>query len=133
MGHSAGAFRTHHDFRVGQHFTLRQRPLTREHLQEFVDAYRPGEPRSSRQESERFRPFSYDELIARDKVNLDLSWLRDPSLDGADELLPPEVIAQEIVEDLQVALAEFSVVAEALQMAKSGRAPDVVPDGLEAD
>ena len=110
-----------YDFRVGQHFTLRQRPLTREHLHPFVDAYRPGQPRSSREESERFRPYTYAEIMARDKANLDLSWLRDPGLGGGDDLLPPEVIAQEIVDDLQVALAEFTAVAEALQAAKEGR------------
>ncbi|MEV0003895.1 hypothetical protein AB0H28_16610 [Micromonospora sp. NPDC050980] len=63
---------------------------------------------------ERFRAFSYDELIARDKVNLDITWLKDASLEDADSLLPPEVIAQEIVDDLQAALAEFAAIAEAL-------------------
>jgi type I restriction enzyme M protein len=108
-----------YDFRVGQHFTLRQRPLTRDHLDEFVEAYRPGQPRETREPGDRFRTFELDELLARDKVNLDLTWLRDPALDGADDLLPPEVIAQEIVEDLQSALAEFTAVAEALQAAKA--------------
>ena len=55
----------------------------------------------ARVESERFQAFTYDELIARDKVNLDITWLRDESLEDLDNLLPPEVIAQEIVEDLQ--------------------------------
>lgn len=65
-------------------------------------------------ESERFKSFDYDELIARDKVNLDITWMKDPALDDADSLLPPEVIAQEIVEDLQAALSEFAAIAEAL-------------------
>ncbi len=103
-----------YDFRVGQHFTLKQNPLRREHLDDFVACYRPGEPRSTRVESERFHPFSYDELAARDKANLDITWLRDPSLDDADSLLPPEVIAREIVEDLQAALAEFAAIADSL-------------------
>ncbi|WP_432869298.1 type I restriction-modification system subunit M [Microbispora rosea] len=107
-----------YDFRVGQHFTLKQNPLRREHLDDFVKCYRPGEPRSTRIETERFRSFSYDELIARDKVNLDITWLKDPSLEDADSLLPPEVIAQEIVEDLEAALGEFAAIAEALQQAR---------------
>ena len=111
------------DFRVGQHFTLRQRQLTRSHLDEFVAAYRPGQPRSIREPSERFRPYSYDDLMARDKANLDITWLRDPALGGSDDLLPPEVIAQEIVEDLQAALTEFAAVAEALQAAKTATGP----------
>jgi type I restriction enzyme M protein len=106
-----------YDFRVGQHFTLRQRKLTRAHLQEFVDAYHADE----RVESERFRCFTYDELVARDKTNLDITWMRDPGLDNGDDLPPPEVIAQEIVDDLQAALSEFAAVAEALQLAKAER------------
>ncbi|MFB9247409.1 N-6 DNA methylase [Sphaerisporangium melleum] len=108
-----------YDFRVGQHFTLKQNPLRRDHLDDFVKCYRPGEPHKHRVETERFRPFAYEELIARDKVNLDISWLKDPSLEDADSLLPPEVIAQEIVEDLEAALSEFAAIAEALQQAKA--------------
>ncbi|MFF4777905.1 N-6 DNA methylase [Microtetraspora fusca] len=108
-----------YDFRVGQHFTLKQNPLRRDHLDDFVKCYRPGEPRTNRIETERFRPFSYEELIARDKVNLDITWLKDPSLEDVDSLLPPEVIAQEIVEDLEAALTEFAAIAEALQQART--------------
>ncbi|MEV0806735.1 class I SAM-dependent DNA methyltransferase [Micromonospora sp. NPDC050200] len=103
-----------YDFRTNQHFTLKQNPLRREHLQDFVDCYLPGKDRAERVETERFRAFGYDELIARDKVNLDITWLKDASLEDADALLPPEVIAQEIVEDLQAALREFAAIAEAL-------------------
>ena len=110
-----------YDFRIGQHFTLRQRKLTRQHLDEFVAAYKPDEPRDNREESERFKCFSYEELIARDKANLDITWLRDPDLDNGDNLQPPEIIAQEIVEDLQAALNEFAAVADALQAAKAER------------
>ena len=105
-----------YDFRTAQHFTLKQHPLRRSDLEEFVEAYLPGKPRNERVEvdSGRFKPFSYEELIARDKVNLDITWMKDPALDDADSLLPPEVIAQEIVEDLQAALSEFAAIAEAL-------------------
>jgi type I restriction enzyme M protein len=103
-----------YDFRTAKHFTLKQHPLRRVDLDEFVEAYLAGKPRNERVESERFKSFDYDELIARDKVNLDITWMRDPALDDADSLLPPEVIAQEIVEDLQAALNEFAAIAEAL-------------------
>jgi len=102
-----------YDLRTNQHFTLKQNPLRREHLQEFVVAFRPGE-RHLREESERFRRFSYDDLIQRDKVSLDITWLRDASLEDVDDLPPPEVLAQEIVDDLEAAIAEFSAVAESL-------------------
>jgi len=66
-------------------------------------------------ESERFRPFTYEELTGRDKVSLDLIWLRDDSLEDSANLPPPEVIAAEIVEDLEAALAEFAQIAESLK------------------
>ena len=106
-----------YDFRTNKHFTLKQNQLRREQLDEFVDAYAPGKPHDSRVESERFKAFGYDELVARDKVNLDITWLRDESFEDLDNLPEPAVIAREIVEDLQAALAEFEAVAAALESA----------------
>jgi type I restriction enzyme M protein len=54
-----------YDFRTNQHFTQKQNPLRRSHLDEFVDCYKPGRPHSERVESERFKAFTYDELTAR--------------------------------------------------------------------
>jgi type I restriction enzyme M protein len=71
--------------------------------------------RHEHQETERFRRFTYDELLVRDKVSLDIFWLRDESLEDTDNLSPPGVIAAEVVEDLQAALAEFTELAESLQ------------------
>jgi len=104
-----------YDLRTNKHFTLKQNPLRRADLDEFVKAYKPGEPHSERAESERWRAFSYDEIIARDKANLDITWLKDDSLEDLDNLPSPDVIAREIVEDLTAALAEFEVVAAALE------------------
>ena len=59
----------------------------------------------------RWRVYSYDELVARDKASLDIFWLKDESLADSDNLPPPEVIAQEIVEDLQAALEQFKLIA----------------------
>ncbi len=84
-------------------------------LDDFVASYAPGRPRSERVESERFRSFGYAELVARDEANLDITWLRDASLDDVDDLPAPEVIAREIVDDLAAALAEFEAVALALE------------------
>lgn len=104
-----------------QHFTQKQNPLRRHHLDDFVACYRLGLARSTREESERFRPYRYDDLVARDKANLDLVWLRDASLEDADSLPPPEVLAREIVDDLEAALAESTAVAEALEKAAAER------------
>ena len=103
-----------YDLRTNQHFTLKTNPLSRADLDDFVECYRPGE-RGKREESERFHRFSYDELVARDKASLDIFWLRDDSLEDIDSLPPPGVIAAEIVEDLEAALAEFTELAESLQ------------------
>ena len=111
-----------YDLRTNQHFTLKQKTLSRAHLQDFVASYAPGTDRSERVETEQFRGFTYDELMARDKANLDITWLRDESLEDLDNLPAPEVIAREIVEDLSAALAEFEAVTVALEAAAS--APD---------
>ena len=103
-----------YDLRTNQHFTLKTRPLKLEDLRDFIACYNPDN-RHARQETERFRYFSYDALIARDKASLDLFWLKDDSLDNLDDLPPPEVLQQEIIDHLEAALAAFRDVAAGLQ------------------
>ena len=103
-----------YDLRTNKHFTLKQNPLRRVDLDEFVAAFQPGR-HADRVESERWASFTYDEIIARDKANLDITWLRDESLEDLDNLPSPDVLAREIVEDLSAALAEFEAVAAALE------------------
>ena len=103
-----------YDLRTNQHFTLKETPLTRGDLDEFVACFNP-ENRHERHESERFHAFEYDELIKRDKANLDIFWLKDASLEESANLPDPEVIAAEIVEDLEAALEQFSAIAEDLK------------------
>jgi type I restriction enzyme M protein len=102
-----------YDLRTNQHFTLKQNPLSYEALKDFISSYNPAN-RHDRVETERFHKFSYDELVARDKASLDIFWLRDESLEDADNLPPPAVIAAEIVEDLEAALAQFAGIAASL-------------------
>ena len=64
--------------------------------------------------------FGYDELIKRDKASLDIFWLRDESLEDADNLPAPEIIAAEIVEDLEAALAQFAEIAASLRRDNDG-------------
>jgi type I restriction enzyme M protein len=109
-----------YDLRTNMHFTLKQNPLRRSDLEEFVKVYRPGEPRHERVESERWKSFTYDEIVGRDKANLDITWLKDDSLEDLDNLPSPDVIAREIVEDLTAALGEFEAVALALESQMSG-------------
>ena len=51
----------------------------------------------------RWRAYSYDELVARDKLSLDIFWLRDESLEDSASLPDPHVLAGEIAEDLRSA------------------------------
>ena len=102
-----------YDLRTNQHFTLKENSLSDAHLEDFVTVYSP-ENRHARTETEQFKRFTYDELIARDKASLDIFWLRDESLEDVENLPAPAVIAAEIVEDLEAALAEFALIAESL-------------------
>jgi type I restriction enzyme M protein len=108
-----------YDLRTNMNFTLRTNPLRQEHLADFVTCFNPLS-RHQRQASERFRSFSYEDLLKRDKLSLDLFWLRDESLEGTDNLPPPAEIAASIVEDLQNALEQFMVIAEDLGGKKNG-------------
>ena len=102
-----------YDLRTNQHFTLKQNPLSYEALKDFLSSYNAAN-RHDRVETELFHKFSYDELVARDKASLDIFWLRDESLEDTDNLPPPAVIAAEIAEDLEAALAQFAEIAASL-------------------
>jgi type I restriction enzyme M protein len=102
-----------YDLRTNMHFTLKTNPLSLPDLQDFIVCYNP-ESRHDRKESERFRAFTYDELIQRDKTNLDIFWLRDESLEDSENLPDPEVLAIEIVENLESALEQFRSISEEL-------------------
>ncbi|BCL83128.1 DNA methyltransferase [Ktedonobacteria bacterium brp13] len=102
-----------YDLRTNMNFTLRTNPLKEEHLADFITCYNSFD-RRQRHESERFRCFSYEELSKRDKLSLDLFWLRDQSLEGTDNLPPPAEIAASIIEDLQNALEQFMAIADDL-------------------
>lgn len=100
-----------YDFRTNVHKTLKTNPLRRSDMGDFTQCY------AARAETERFRRFNYEELIARDKLNLDIFWLKDDSLEDIDSLPAPDVIAAEIVENLEAALDQFRSVAEELEEA----------------
>ena len=79
-----------------------------------MSCYNPKN-RHGRKESERFKSFTYDDLLKRDKVSLDIFWLKDESLEESANLPAPEIIAQEITDDLQAALEQFAAIAEDLR------------------
>ena len=111
----------YYDFRTNIHFTLKKNPLRREDLKDFIECYNP-ENRYERKETwseanpeGRWRKFTYEELIARDKTSLDIFWLRDKSLTDLDNLPDPDVLALEIVENLAAGLQSFRAIAGGLQ------------------
>ncbi len=95
-----------YDLRTNKNFTLKTNPLQDTDLQDFINIYNPDN-REDRVETERFRAFSYAELIEREHVNLDLFWLREDSLEDAADLPSPDVLVAEITENLEAALAQF--------------------------
>ncbi len=122
-----------YDFRTNQHFTLKTKTLKRSELDEFVAAYKPGK-RHERVESESFKRYSIDKIKERPGFNLDL-WaeLKDESLEDAANLPAPEVIAEEIVENLTAAVEQFQAVADLLSVTGSnGAATSAEVDAAEA-
>ena len=102
-----------YDLRTNQHFTLKTNPLATKDLTDFIKVYNPGKL-AKRKETERFKKFTYDEIVARDKANLDIFWLKDESLEDTENLPAPDILAAEIVESLEAALEQFRGVADAL-------------------
>ena len=109
-----------YDLRTNQHFTLKTDPLKREDLEEFVTCYNPTNRHtrkatwSDKKPDGRWRAYDYDELVARDKASLDIFWLKDDSLEDSANLPNPDIIAQEIVDDLEAALEQFRLIANDL-------------------
>jgi type I restriction enzyme M protein len=132
-----------YDLRMNRHFTLKENTLKRSDLDDFVACYfgtpgggtrptcaevvgrvpppgaspvpSPGASRHNRVETERFKSFTYEELLKRDKVNLDIFWLKDEALEESANLPAPGIIAQEIADDLEAALEQFATIAEDLK------------------
>jgi type I restriction enzyme M protein len=102
-----------YDFRTNIHFTLKTNPLKFEDLQDFIHCYN-AENRHDRKETERFHVFTYEELMQRDKVNLDIFWLKDESLEDSANLPAPDVLAHEIAENLESALDQFTTISQSL-------------------
>jgi type I restriction enzyme M protein len=103
-----------YDFRTNVHFTLKKNPLKLEDLGDFISCYNP-ENISKRSETYhpetnpegRWRKFSYDEIVARDKTSLDITWVKDKSLTDLDNLPDPDVLAEEIIDNLQAGIDSF--------------------------
>lgn len=102
-----------YDFRTNIHFTLKQHPMSDDDLKDFISCYNPTnrykrkETWSEKNPDGRWRRFSVDEILKRDKTSLDIFWIKDKSLADLDYLPDPETLADDIIENLQSALESF--------------------------
>lgn len=104
----------YYDFRTNMHFTLKKNPMQESDLDDFVRCYNPNnrhqrtETWSEMNPDGRWRKFTIDEIKARDKLSLDIFWIKDKSLADLDNLPDPDELAQDIIENLQSAMTSFS-------------------------
>ena len=103
-----------YDFRTNMHFTLKENQLVRSNLNDFVKCYNARNI-LKRKETARFRAYTYDALIKREKMSLDIFWLKDASVTDADNLPSPEVVATEIITNLKSALDSMNEVSKILK------------------
>lgn len=116
-----------YDLRTNEHFTLKTNTLQRSDLDDFVACYHPENRHertatwSEKNPTGRWRAYSYEELMQRDKVSLDIFWLKDESLEDSANLPAPDVIATDIAEDLRTALEQFEAIGEELSAVEDAR------------
>ncbi len=112
----------YYDYRTNVHHTLKKNPLKLDDLLDFIYCYQPGN-RHTRKETfnaetnpeGRWRKFSYEEIVSRDKTSLDITWLKDKSLADLDNLPDPDVLANDILENLEAGLENFRSIIKQLQ------------------
>jgi len=102
-----------YDLRTNVHFTLKENKMEFEDLKDFIECYHP-ENRHLREEAERFKKFTYNEIISRDKTSLDIFWLKDKSLTDLDNLPDPDVLVEDIIENLESSLESLREISNNL-------------------
>ena len=109
-----------YDFRTNIHFTKKKNQMKYEDLKEFITCYNP-ENRNRRKQTwseknpdGRWRKYIFDEIVSRDKTSLDIFWIRDESLADLDNLPDPDLLAAEIVENLEAGLESFKQILETM-------------------
>ena len=109
-----------YDYRNNVHHTPKKNPMRMTHLQDFIDVYNTDkrhkrtETWSEENPDGRWRKFTYDEIIARDKTNLDIFWIKDKSLADLDNLPDPDILAEEIIDNIEAGLNSFREIMETL-------------------
>jgi len=110
-----------YDYRTNIHHTLKKNPLKLDDLKDFITCYNPTN-RHKRKEiyhaettpEGRWRKFTYDEIIGRDKTSLDIAWIKDKSLADLDNLPDPDELAMDIIETLEAGLESFREIMQSI-------------------
>lgn len=107
-----------YDYRTNIHHTPKNNPLRFESLKDFVNCYN-GDNIDKRKETwneknptGRWRKYTYDEILIRDKTNFDIFWLKDNSLEDLNSLSDPDGLITEIIENMESALAIFKTIRD---------------------
>lgn len=102
-----------YDYRTNVHHTLKKKPMTEDHLTDFVACYCPGERHkrketwSEEQPEGRWRCFEVADVLSRDKASLDIFWLKDQSLNDLEDLPDPDILVAEIIDEMEAGLQSF--------------------------
>jgi type I restriction enzyme M protein len=115
----------YYDYRTNIHHTLKKNPLRLSDLKDFIECYQPlnRHKRIETYHTEtnsdgRWRKFTYDEIINRDKTSLDITWIKDKSLADLDNLPNPDVLAEDIIENLEAGLESFKAILAEVTLVK---------------
>ncbi len=101
-----------YDYRTGVKHTLANNKLERRHLDDFVACY----TQKKRTETERWHRFAVEELVKRDKTNLDLKWLKEQSDDDADVSLKELLADMEKYRDtINKAVTQLAALAKGIE------------------
>lgn len=102
-----------YDYRTNIKHSLKNNSMKFSHLQDFIQCYNPSKPFkrketwSSKNPDGRWRRFSKEEIFMRDRLSLDISWIKDDSFSTYDKSRSSKEISEEIMESLQKALDGF--------------------------
>jgi type I restriction enzyme M protein len=110
----------YYDYRTNIRHTPKKNPLRSENLQDFLKCYNPlditkrKETWGSKNPEGRWKKFTYEEILSRDKASLDISWLKDDSLIDLDNLPEPESLINEIIDNIESALINFKAIRDSM-------------------
>lgn len=109
-----------YDYRTNVHHTLKKNSLQFEDLKDFIKCYnvinrkKRKETWSEKNDKGRWKKFTYDQIVSRDKVNLDIFWLRENNLLDLENLPDPDTLIDDIIEDIESALSNFKTIKDSI-------------------